>query len=255
MPRSEWGASARLGPAMRLPARGVFVHHTVTNHLTPLASAMRSIEGVGVTRFGRFSYSYCGHNGGGVAEGAGLTVGAHTGGFSADGAQWNRVALGYAFVGNTDTFVLSDTAVGEFAAWCQTMVNQGALVKDFFISPHRAVKATACPGTGVLARWGDLTSLARQPLGGDDMAIDVGSSGQAVEDLQGFLWLWVDPTIVVDGQFGNHTAAASHKLKAIIREGSSRSGWVDASSSAWSHRTFAVYAEWEQKMRAWLGAS
>lgn len=85
------------------------------------------------------------------------------------------------------------------------------------------------------------------------MTIDVGSTGQAVEDLQGLLWLWVDPTIVVDGNFGNHTATASRKLKALIAQGTARPQWVNSATSAWSHRTFAVYAEWEQKMRDWFG--
>lgn len=54
--RARWGATAALGPAMRLPARELWLHHSVTTATGTPAADMRTIERIGVQRFGRFSY-------------------------------------------------------------------------------------------------------------------------------------------------------------------------------------------------------
>lgn len=219
---------------------------------------MQTIESVGITRFKRFSYSYCSHRDEGVAEGAGRTVGAHTGGHAkADGAQWNNVALGYCLIGNYENDELTDRQIAEFGAWCQQMVADGALRPDFFISPHRDVKATACPGRNTLARWDELVAAGRNtPLmvestnTGDDDVIGPGSTGQAVEDLQAILNFWTDKSVVVDGEFGDATAEAAQKHKAMLQRTASRPHWVDPSTPLWSYRTFAMHFEFEQMIRA-----
>ena len=84
--------------------------------------------------------------------------------------------------------------------------------------------------------------------------IDVGSTGQAVRDLQAACWVWIDQSIVVDGVFGPATAAASRKLKAILRDHSSKPEWINPATSAWSNRTWAMFGEWEDNLLRYLGA-
>jgi hypothetical protein len=242
-PRSAWKPKAQLVGTMRLPARGVFVHHSVSSASAGLVAAMRSIEHTGIQRFGRFSYSYASHPTEGVAEGAGRSVGAHTGGRSDDNIGWNHITFGYCLIGNYDNELPTDKQVDEFGQWCAHMVSDGAMVSDFFISPHRDVRATACPGHHTIGRWDDLVAAARgqrsNPTSatiGDDV-IGPGSTGEAVEDLQAILWMWTDQSVVVTGEFDEATAEASKRHKAMLAPIVSRPHWVDANTPLWSDRT------------------
>jgi hypothetical protein len=255
-PRSAWKPKAQLAGAMRLPARGVFVHHSVSSPSTDPADAMRSIERTGIARFGRFSYSYACHPTHGVIEGAGRSVGAHTGGRSKDNVGWNHISFGFCLIGNYEHDQVSDGQVQAFGDWCRGMVSDGALVPEFFISPHRDVKATACPGRNTLARWDDLVAAARgqrsNPTSatiGDDV-IGPGSTGEAVEDLQAILWMWTDKSVVVNGEFDDATAEASTRHKAMLAPIVSRPHWIDPTTPLWSYRTFSMHFEFEQMVRA-----
>lgn len=145
--RSEWGATVGLGPAMRLPAREFYVHHQGGRASSVPAVAMRNIEATGRQRFGRFSYSYVWHPGGGgtILEGAGLTVGAHTGGH-------NSTSLAVCLAGNYDVDPCPDAAVRDIAALIRHLMDTGALVRGAPIRGHRDVKSTACPGRHAYAR-------------------------------------------------------------------------------------------------------
>jgi hypothetical protein len=255
-PRSDWKPKAPLVGAMRLPARGVFVHHSVSTPSDDLVASMRAIERTGIQRFGRFSYSYACHPTHGVVEGAGRSVGAHTGGRSTDNVGWNHISFGFCFIGNYEHLAPTDAQVQMFGDWCQQMVADGALVTDFFVSPHRDVKATACPGRNNIARWDDLVAAARghrsNPTAatiGDDV-IGPGSTGEAVEDLQAILWMWTDPSVVVNGTFDDVTAEASQRHKAMLAPVVSRPHWVDPATPLWSYRTFSMHFEFEQMIRA-----
>jgi hypothetical protein len=157
--RAAWGASVGLGPGMPLPAQGVHVHHSVTvvddDHnygaTGDVAADMREIEAIGKQRFGRFPYSYCGHPSGWVGVGAALTIGAHT-------AGWNSTTFGYCLIGNYDIAEVTDAQVRAFIEWRHRMVSKGWLRADHWIEPHRARKATACPGGNTMRRWDDLTA-------------------------------------------------------------------------------------------------
>lgn len=139
---------------MRLPVAVVFVHHSVTA-VDSLGADMLELERIGRARFGRFSYSYVGHPDG-VAEGAALTVGAHTAGH-------NSTALGYCFAGNYSERQLSARQVRDFREWRRLMVDCGALTPHHAVRPHQAVKATACPGANVLASWAALAAGPAAP--------------------------------------------------------------------------------------------
>jgi hypothetical protein len=160
--RDQWGASAPLGRPMVLPAIGVHVHHSVTVpdddfdylNVGDVVADMLEIERIGIQRYGRFPYSFCGHPSGWVGEGAGLTVGAHT-------AGWNSTTLGYCLIGNYEILHVNDAQIRAFIEWRQWAVANGWLVPDHWIEPHRARKATACPGANTMARWDEL--IANEP--------------------------------------------------------------------------------------------
>jgi hypothetical protein len=147
--RAEWGATAPLGPSMRLPAQGLHVHHSVTTATGNPAADMRTIERIGVQRFGRISYSWCLHPRGTILEGAGLTVGAHTGGF-------NSTSFGVCLIGNYQIDRVTDAQVGAFQELRAHLAATRRLAPGHYVQPHRARTSTICPGANVLARWGAL---------------------------------------------------------------------------------------------------
>jgi N-acetylmuramoyl-L-alanine amidase len=139
--RAEWGATAKQGPAMRLPARGVTFHQTVTRATSDPAADMRTIERIGVQRFGRFSYCYAIHPSGVVGEGAGLTVGAHTAGH-------NSTRIGVVFIKMDDDPLTpaAETAAVNLLRW---LAATGALHQGYDTDGHRDYKATACPSDAI----------------------------------------------------------------------------------------------------------
>lgn len=154
--RAQWGATAPLQGRMALPASNVYLHHSVTNPdddsvyeaTDDVARDMREIEKIGVQRFGIFSYSYCCHPSGVVAEGAGTSVGAHT-------ANKNSNAFGFCLIGDYDNLHVADIQIQAFGEWWHQMVRMGLLKPDAGFFPHRKVKATACPGGHTMERWDD----------------------------------------------------------------------------------------------------
>src|SRR5690606_21180214 len=148
--RAEWGATVPTSTKlMVLPARGVHVHHSVSRVTGDPAADMREIEAIGRRRFGRFPYSFCLHPSGVTIEGAGLSVGAHTEG-------WNSTTFGVCLIGNYENDWPTDAQVQAFGELYRWLVGNGWLVPDAWIEPHRARKATACPGARTMARWSDL---------------------------------------------------------------------------------------------------
>jgi len=164
--RAEWGASpSSLSPyQMRLPAVGVYLHHSVTifdddgsyTSTDDVASDMREIERIGLQRFGRYSYSYNSHPSGIVGEGQGDLVGAHT-------QNFNSTTFGYCFIGNYMNDPVTDAQVEAFGIWWRWKVSQGALSPDAYVKFHRDVKDTACPGDNVVARYWDLLDARNEP--------------------------------------------------------------------------------------------
>lgn len=160
VPRAEWGAQfpRGFGPAP-LPAREVWLHHTVTRAPAPNppaeCSAMHALESIGHGRFGGgVSYTFLVMPSGRVYEGHGVDrLGAHTVGH-------NSAGRGIALVGNYDTAEPSAamlTAVvdllrhGHGAGWWTTPALTGG---------HRDVKATACPGNRAYVLIGELNRRA-----------------------------------------------------------------------------------------------
>lgn len=151
--RAEWGAKAASLPtvAMTLPAREVWLHHTVTEVTAEPKRDMRAVESIGLQRFGIFSYSYCVHPTGMILEGAGLRRGAHT-------AQRNSTSFGISHIGNYET---RDPTAAQLDAtrwliwWLQ---DEGYLRRGTYpTGGHRDTgMATACPGAKLYRRLNDL---------------------------------------------------------------------------------------------------
>ena len=162
--RSQWGATVATQGKMTLPAKGVYLHHSVTNPdddgvyeaTDDVARDMREIERIGKQRFGIFSYSYCCHPSGVVAEGAGITIGAHT-------AQQNSTTFGFCLIGNYETLKVADIQIEAFRYWWHQMIRIGTLSEKAFLYPHRQVKATACPGANTMKRWNDFYYATLNP--------------------------------------------------------------------------------------------
>ena len=142
VPRRTWGASAPLGPPMPMPARDVYVHHSVTVATANPHADMRAIERVGVARFGQMSYSYAIHPDGTIMEGAGLTVGAHT-------LHHNWHGFGIVLIGNYDRQTPTGAQGVALVSLVAHLNRAGALADGYTMAGHRKVKATACPGANV----------------------------------------------------------------------------------------------------------
>lgn len=147
--RVEWGARAASLPtvAMTLPAREVWLHHTTSNVTSDPKRDMRTVEAIGLQRFGIVSYSYCIHPTGMILEGAGLRRGAHT-------AQRNSTSFGISHIGNYETLEPT-TAQLDATRWLiWWLQDEGYLRRGTYpTGGHRDTgMATACPGTKLYRR-------------------------------------------------------------------------------------------------------
>lgn len=171
VPRTEWGASSRSLPAtaMRLPAREVFIHHSVTGVTPDPYLDMRTIEATGLTRFGQFSYSYVIHpRDGEIMEGCGTKRGAHT-------AQRNSSAFGICWVGNYENRAPKLQQIDATRWLISELRRRGHLAAGAAILGHRDVMATACPGSHLYG----VLDLIRHPWEGT-MPDDVPQASAAI---------------------------------------------------------------------------
>lgn len=161
--RSVWGAkpASLSGVRMRLPATQVFIHHSVTPVTANLAADVRTIESIGLQRFGQFSYSYVIHpHDGEIFEGSGLMRGAHT-------AQRNSTSFGIAWAGNYEERAPKVQQI-EATRWLiHHLTEQGYLIPGADILPHNAVFNSACPGRNVMKIFNALRVPWEGPMAGD----------------------------------------------------------------------------------------
>lgn len=145
--RGTWGCRTPQSPnPVKTPVDTLFVHHSVTKTTAVPAADMRVVDDIGAERFGRFSYSYAIHPSGTVLEGAGDRVGAHT-------ANRNSTSYGIVFLGNYEVDPLRGAAIVAFRELRRWLVDTGRVRPGHVVTPHRAVKATACPGAHVMDNW------------------------------------------------------------------------------------------------------
>ncbi|HEY9014073.1 MAG TPA: peptidoglycan recognition family protein, partial [Gemmatimonadales bacterium] len=141
---------------MRLPATQVFIHHSVTPVTDDPYRDMRTIEAVGMQRFGQFSYSYCVHpRDGEILEGCGLQRGAHT-------AQRNSTSFGICWIGNYEERAPKVQQLDATRWLIHHLTEEGWLVPGADIFGHRQVYQTACPGQKLF----DMLDVIRHPWEG-----------------------------------------------------------------------------------------
>lgn len=148
---------------MTLPATEVWLHHSVTTATSDPKADMRVIERIGVQRFGRVSYSFAIHPSGAVLEGAGATVGAHTGGR-------NSFSFGIVWIGNHEVDRPARIQIERTAELIRYLISRRWLRSGTYpTGGHRDVKATACPGRFAYPTIPEIRSLVANPSKEDDV--------------------------------------------------------------------------------------
>jgi hypothetical protein len=216
--RASYNHPGGLGPAMRLPAQRLFLHHSVTPANPGNAASVRQVASIGVSRFGRSSYSYANTLDGVLWQMQGDNVGVHTAGY-------NSSSLAVVLVGNYDHTQISNAQVNSVAWLHRYLRSNGRLVSGAPLLGHRDVGATACPGKTAYAALGRIRGLlgslpAPPPAsscgssggssGGGTPLLRRGSKGTQVRDWQRILnGAGLLPANGIDGDFGPQTEAAT----------------------------------------------
>lgn len=167
--RAEWGAvSEQARPAMRLPAVAVWLHHSVTTPTWDPHADMRTIQQIGISRFGYLSYSYAVSPNGTILEGQGTRVGAHT-------ANQNSTSFGVVLIGNYQNLRVTDAQVDAVRWLVAHLIERKALKAGVYPTDgHRNAPgaATACPGNWAMQRlpemrvpWAPLPAPLPPPAG------------------------------------------------------------------------------------------
>lgn len=144
--RAGWGATSRVNARMRLPVATLWLHHSVTRATANPTADMRTIERIGVQRFGYVSYSYVIHPDGSIFEGAGDTIGAHTGG-------QNSTSLAVCLIGNFENDTVIPAAQESIVWLARHLRDTGRLTRTSGLRGHRDAPnaSTACPGRNAYA--------------------------------------------------------------------------------------------------------
>lgn len=162
--RDEWGANPNSLPSvgMKLPAEAVYIHHSVTQPDGTPARNMKTIESIGLQRFGQFSYSYCiDPHDGEILEGCGLQRGAHT-------AQRNSTSFGICWIGDYNERAPKVQQLDATRWLIAELRAKGHLSHNAAVFGHRDVYATACPGNKLYALLNELRIPWGGPMPADD---------------------------------------------------------------------------------------
>jgi hypothetical protein len=126
-----------LGPKMT-SSKGLWLHHSVTKASKNPVTDAKVIANIGISRFGRMSYSFVVHPDGTILEGQNGHVGAHTKG-------QNSTTQAVCAVGNYET----DKPTPEMLAAIRILIGKyGPLLGGHRDAPGAA---TACPGRNLYA--------------------------------------------------------------------------------------------------------
>lgn len=179
---TRWGSTGPAGPAsMTLPSRGVWIHHTVTTPTGDPYADARTIERIGIDRFGRGSYSWLIHPSGVVMQMQGHRIGAHTGGH-------NSTSHGLAFIGNHDVHRPTAEALAAAGALLRHGHRRGWWRQARPLGGHRdaAGASTACPGRHLYRLVPTLHEEGDMPLTSEEIDRIAVASARAVHNQELF---------------------------------------------------------------------
>jgi hypothetical protein len=142
----EWGSKPRRPQdivAMKLPAKNLYFHHTVTPVTTDAKKDTRTVEQSVYIKYIAIPYSGLIHPDGTILQGrykdGHPALGAHTAGHNSDG-------LGLAAIGNYETTRPSEALIQGMIEAGRAWIKSGDLDPNFKGIPHSDVYKTACCG-------------------------------------------------------------------------------------------------------------
>jgi len=172
--REQWGSDHDYTSdrTVNRPAKWFFLHISVTadpeDNIVAESAAMRTVERIGIQRFGSvgISYNEAAMQSGRLYEGQPLTRrGAHTvndeNNPTFGDSSLNRDARALVIVQNVQDAV-TDAQIDAAAQWAGAVIRAGEAVPGARWYGHRDVSAKACPGDKAYARLGELNALTRK---------------------------------------------------------------------------------------------
>jgi hypothetical protein len=212
--RKQWGARYGNGFGTRkLPAKRVFLHHSVTSPpptnatFSKDAAAVRTLENIGQSRFKRgISYNRVITRSGRIFSGISIgRIGAHTGGY-------NTTGVGVVTVGNYSSITPPNSMVLSLVWLLRYMRRKGQVVKTAKYEPHRAVSATACPGNKMVGVIPRINALANDNRDYPKRVLKKGAKGGDVRWVQVRL-ASMGYDVELTGVFDDKTYAATKSFR------------------------------------------
>lgn len=138
--RAQWGMPGPVGPPLTVPVGQVFLHHTDTKVTAEPVSDAQQVARIGLNRFGLMSYSVLVHPARVIFWAQLEHRGAHTLGY-------NSTSVGIGLVGDYALRgTVPDSMVFDACVALSVMRSFGIVTSTPTVTPHRAVRATMCPG-------------------------------------------------------------------------------------------------------------
>lgn len=133
------------------PSTRHWVHHSVTSAFQDPAHAARTINDIGIARFGKMSYPFLIHATGAVLQGCYPYIGAHS-------KNYNSTSLAGCNIGNYEELVPSQAMVEGNIVLIRALIETGHYPHPIEILGHRQspFARTACPGKYIMARLNDI---------------------------------------------------------------------------------------------------
>lgn len=225
-PRSSWSPRHQDGDlTLGGLASGVTIHHTVTAQLSASSAPadefeqMRTIEGIGESRFGTgISYNVLVFPSGRAYQGVSFNRrGTHTGGMNSD-------VRSICFVGNYEN---SNPTIRQLTT-VRKILREGAgrwWTTSAWVKGHRELSQTACPGQHVFRHIASF----REALSGADF---VSNPVNPLPPLK-------PGDVVVDGYWGSMTTERLQKILGTVAD-----GVVSSQASVWASKNPGLTSGW-----------